>query len=106
MIAGAPIIGVGTIARIIKHHEGDYRALSVPKSAIPQQLWAVKEVIMVVATPQSNFQLVVQAKKWVEKRHHIYYIVRKPYSDYFKKLAEQGVREIVLLQIIPGGGRA
>jgi len=104
---GQPIIGVGNVIRIVKHHGDDYRVLSVPKSAVPQPLWQAKEVILFVVVPGNNIPLSVEAKRWVEKRHHIYYIVRKPYSTYFTQLAKQGVREIILLQVIPkGGGRA
>jgi len=101
------VIGAGALIRINKHHGNDYRVLSVPKSAIPQALWQAKEVIMLVVVPNNNIPLTLEARRWTEKRNYIYYTVRKPYTDYFRRLVEQGIREIVLLQVIPkGGGRA
>jgi len=101
------IVGAATLIRIVKHHGEDYRVLSVPKSAIPQALWQAKEVIMFVVVPQSAIPLAVEARKWAEKRNYIYYTTKRPYSTYFTQLAKQGVREVILLQVIPkGGGRA
>jgi len=97
---------VGMLIKLVKHDGNTYRAISVPKSAIPPPLWPVKEVVMIVGVPQLGVTLVVEARRWAEKKSVIYYTVKRPYSEYFTELARQGIREIVLYQVLPkGGGR-
>jgi len=95
-----PIVpSVGVPVKLIRHDKGVYKVIGIPKSAAPRM--AVKEVLMLVGVPQLGVTLVIEAKRWVEKRNLIYYITRKPYSEYLTQLASQGIREIVLYQIIP-----
>jgi len=101
MIAGAPLIGVGVPVKILRHDAKTYKVIAVPKSAVPEPLLRVKEVVMVLSVPQLNTAITVEARKWTEKVRHVYFLTRKPYSDYLTRLAEQGYKELVMLQIAP-----
>jgi len=107
LAGGGPPLGVGVVpsvgvlVKLVKHDRDSYRGISVPRSAVPQPLWHVREVVMVVGIPQVGVSLVLEARKWEEKKSVIYYIVKRPYSEYFTQLAKQGIREIVLYQILP-----
>jgi len=110
MIAGAPIIGVGigVPVKLLRHDKKTYRVISVPKSAVPEAVLKVRDVVIVLGVPQQGATIAVEAKLWVEKARHVYYITRKPYSDYLTRLAEQGTRELIMYQIAPTtprGGR-
>jgi len=111
MIAGAPIIGVGVgiPVKLLRHDAKTYKVIAVPKSAVPEAMLKVHDVVIVLGIPQQGTTIAVEARKWTEKVHHVYYITRKPYSDYLTRLAEQGIRELIMYQIAPTtprGGRA
>jgi len=95
-IPGIPswVLSVGVSAKLLKHDAKGYKVASVPKSAVPPLL-KVREVVIVAGVPQmGNVTIAIEARRWLERVHHVYFITRKPYSDYLTQLAGQGVNEI------------
>jgi len=109
-IPGIPSLvpAVGVPARLLKHDKGVYKVISVPKSAVPPPLLKVRRVVIVAGVPQmGNVTIAIEARRWLERVHHVYFVTKKPYSDYLTQLANQGIREIVVYQVVPtseGGG--
>jgi len=95
--------GVGVPAKLIKHDRRAYKGIAVPKGAVPQALLKAGKVLLILGVPQQGVTIAVEARPWVEKVSLVYFITRKPYSEYLTKLAEQGIREVVLYQIVPVG---
>jgi len=98
---GQSLIGAGVPVKLLKHDSKAYKVIGVPKSAVPEPILRIKEVVMAIGVPQLNTTITIEARVWVEKRRFVYFITRKPYSDYLTRLAEQGVREVLLYQIVP-----
>jgi len=96
-IPGMPnlVTRVGASDRLLKHDAKGYKVASVPKSAVPLPLPKVRKVVIVAGVPQmGNVTIAIEARRWLERVHHVYFITRKPYSDYLTQLASQGVNEI------------
>jgi len=92
---------VGIPVKLLKHDGKNWRVISVPKSAVPEPLLhAARRVVLLLATPQHG-TFAIEARKWQEKAHHIYFVTKKPYLDFVNHLAEQGTRTLLLYQILP-----
>jgi len=110
---GQSLIGAGVPVKLLRHDAKTYKVIAVPKSAVPEALLKVRDVVIYLSVPQQGITIAVEARVWTEKVRHIYFLTRKPYSDYLTRLAEQGYKELVMLQIAPnyseksarGGGR-
>jgi len=103
-IPGIPgfVPAVGVPAKLLKHDARGYKVISVPKSAVPPPLLKVRKVVIVAGVPQmGNVTVAIEARRWLERVHHVYFITRKPYSDYLTQLASQGIKEIIVYQIVP-----
>jgi len=99
-VVGVPM-GVGVPVKILRHDKRNWRVVSVPKSAVPEPVLRAVEVSMVLGAPQLGATFAIEARRWVEKVHHVYYITRKPYVDFLNHLAAQGVTTLLLYQIAP-----
>jgi len=103
-IPGIPSLvpAVGVLARLLKHDKGTYKVISVPKSTVPPPLLKVRKVVIVAGVPQmGNVTIAIEARRWLERVNYVYFVTRKPYSDYLTRLAAQGVKEIIVYQIVP-----
>jgi len=98
---GVPITG-GVPVKIVKHGR-DYRALVIPKNALTEAvLRAGREVIITLASPQGDV-VNVEARLWRERKRAVYFVVAGPYADYLTELAGQGVRVLLMYNIVPKG---
>jgi len=84
----------------LQKHDGGYSVIAVPKLAVSEQVLRAEEVVLTVGAPGAT-PFAVEARKWVERRKMVYFITRKPYSDYLSELARQGVRTLLLYSIAP-----
>jgi len=51
----------------------------------------VWKVVILAGVPQmGNMTIAIEARRWLERVHHVYFITKKPYSDYLTQLATQG----------------
>lgn len=103
-LPGIPTLvhAVGIPAKLLKRDKGVYKVISVPKSAMPPPLLKVRKVVIIAGVPQmGNVAIAIEARRWLERVYHVYFITRKPYSDYLTQLASQGVKEIIVYQIVP-----
>jgi len=103
-IPGIPglVPAVGVPAKLLKHDAKGYKVISVTKSAMPPPLLKVRKVVIIAGVPQmGNVTIAIEARRWLERVYHVYFITRKPYSDYLTQLASQGVKEIIVYQIAP-----
>jgi len=92
-IPGIPTLvpSVGISAKLLRRDKGMYKVISVPKSAVSPPLLKVRKVVIVAGMPQmGNVAIAIDARRWLERVHHVYFITRKPYSDYLTQLAAQG----------------
>ena len=93
-IPGIPAIvpSVGVSAKLLKHDAKGYKVISVPKSAVPPPLLKVWKVVIVASVLQlGNVTTAIEARRWLERVHHVYFITKKTYSDFLTQLASQGV---------------
>jgi len=93
----------GVPVKIVKHGKTGYRAIAVPKSAVPEAVLNVKEVVMVLSVPQQVTTVMVEARLWRVRQRAVYFITAGPYADWLNYLAEQGIRGLVMYQIAPKG---
>jgi len=103
-VPGIPTLvpSVGVPAKLLKHDVKGYKVISVPKSIVPPPLLKVRKVVIIAGVPQlGNVAIAIEARRWLERVHHVYFITRKPYSDYLTQLAAQGIKEIIVYQIVP-----
>jgi len=103
-IPGIPsmVPAVGVPAKLLKHDKGTYKVVSIPKSAVPPPLLKVRKVVIVAGVPQmGNVTIAIEARRWLERVNYVYFVTKKPYSDYLTRLATQGVKEILVYQIVP-----
>jgi len=87
----------------IQKHDGGYKVVAVPKSAVPEYVLRADEVQITLGTPQQGTLFVIEARKWLERVRYVYYVTRKPYSDFLNQLARQGVRTLLMYNIVPKG---
>jgi len=103
-IPGIPsmVPSVGVPAKLLRHDKKTYKIISVPKTAVPPPLLKVRKVVIVAGVPQmGNVTIAIEARRWLERVNYVYFVTRKPYSDYLTRLVSQGIREIIVYQIVP-----